>query len=303
MKRIFTYIAMLLVAAGCTLDQKREYDPDMQLCFQPVMQVPTKVDLKDNYPAGQPFSVSAWTLDKELSWSENAAEADMYLSGATVIVNDNDVWSLPDKELWPSRDKRLTVIGYSPVEAFGECSVEKGATCTYDIMTGQDDLLYTEPQTDLDKVECGGTMIMPFYHALSQMNFEVKNRVRKEEEIIVKSIKVDGVKHCGSFTSLPTPEWETEDSETQLVFFEGAEMTTNNPSEIGQTWNMIPQLLDTKVTVEYEYRTASNTGFTQTLKTCDLNTNLKPGRRYTYTITVGIDEVQFLLEIIEDRFR
>lgn len=303
MKRIFTYIAMLLVAAGCTLDQKSEYDPDMQLCFQPVMQVPTKVDLKDNYPTGQPFAVSAWTLDKELPWSENAAESDTYLSGATVVVNDEDVWALPDKELWPSRDKRLTVIGYTPVEAFGECSVEKGATCTYDMLNGQIDLLYTEPQTDLDKVECGGIMVMPFYHALAQINFEVKNRVMKGEEIIIKSIKVDGVKHRGSFCSLPSPEWEVEDSETQLVFFDGEQKTANAPSEIGQTWNMIPQVLDTKVTVEYEYRTASNTGFTQTLKTCDMKTNLKPGRSYTYTITVGIDEVQFLLEIIEDRFR
>ena len=57
------------------------------------------------------------------------------------------------------------------------------------------------------------------------------------------------------------------------------------------------------MTVEYEYRTSANTGFTLVLKTCDLQTNLKPGRHYTYTLAVGIDEVQFLLEIIEDKFK
>ena len=57
------------------------------------------------------------------------------------------------------------------------------------------------------------------------------------------------------------------------------------------------------VSVEYEYRTASDTGFTTTLKTCALQTNLKPGRHYTYTLSVGIDDVKFLLEIIEDRFK
>jgi hypothetical protein len=126
--------------------------------------------------------------------------------------------------------------------------------------------------------------------------------VFKEEEIIIKSIRIDEVKHRGSFTSLPQPRWVVEDAETSLLFFEGEQATRNVSAPIGRSWNVIPQALSTRVTVEYEYRTAANTGFTLTLKTCDLETNLKPGRHYTYTLSVGIDDVKFLLEIIEDKF-
>lgn len=303
MRRTLSYMMLLLLAAGCTRDQKTVYDPDMQMQFHPVMHIPSKAEADENYPEGQPFAVSAWTLDEQLLWDTDMASAESYLSDVAVSFSEIAGWVLDESHLWPSADKNLTAIGYSPVGSFTSCTAEKGVSCSYDMTADQTDLLYTDPQKDLDKVECGGIISLPFRHALSQIDFEVKNRVTKDEEILIKSISIDGVKCRGSFTSLPEPVWVTEDEEMTLVFFEGNEDTRNLPEEIGRTWNVIPQALSTKVTVEYEYRTAADTGFTLTLKTCDLQTNLKPGRHYTYTLAVGIDEVQFLLEIIEDRFK
>ena len=303
MKVTLSYILLVLLLSGCITDHKIEYDPDMKMLFYPVMQVPTKADAEEDYPAGQPFAVNVWTLEKGQCWCHNSDRANIYLSAENVYMSDPERWALLDDQLWPARAKKVTVIGYSPVRAFDKCTSYDGASCTYDMEENQEDLLYTEPQTDLDKVECGGTVTMPFYHALAQVDFAVKNRVRNDEEIIIKSNTIDGVKSTGTFTSLPTTTWEIEDEEMTLVFFEGNQPTTNNPTEIGCTWNIIPQVLSTKVTVEYEFRTSANTGFTLRLKTCDLQTNLKPGRHYTYTLAVGIDEVQFLLEIIEDRFK
>ena len=304
MKIRFSYILLMLLATGCITNHKEEYDPEMKLLFHPVMQVQTKTQYSiEHYPEGQPFAVNVWTLEKEQCWRHNAEDADIYISGEYAYMSDADRWALMDDHLWPEREKKVTVIGYSPVRSFGSCTSFHGASCTYDMRESQEDLLYTDPQTDLDKVECGGTVIMPFYHALSQVDFEVKNRVRDDEEIFIKSIWIDGVRCCGTFNSLPVPTWELEEDEMELLFFEGHQPTSNNPIEIGTAWNIIPQVLSTKVTVEYEYRTAANTGFTLMLKTCDLQTNLKPGRHYTYTLAVGIDEVQFLLEIIEDKFK
>ena len=158
------------------------------------------------------------------------------------------------------------------------------------------------PQADMDKVESHGLIVLPFKHALSQIDFKVKNRVTANEEIIIKSIKIDEVKYRGYFTSLPEPSWTTGQDTATLFFFEGSQATGTNPEDIGYCWNVVPQVLDTRVTVEYEYRTSPTTGFTQTLKTCDLETNLTPGRHYTYTLSVGIEDVKFLLEIIEDKF-
>ena len=291
MKKIFSYMAMLLVA-GCTMDHKQEYDPSMELEFQPVMHVAAKADADEDYPAGQPFAVNAWTSDGEA-----------YISGGTVTICEDGGWMLEQSTLWPHRSKRLTVIGYTPAEAFTSCTTVEGVTCTYDIYQTQTDLLYSDPQEDMDKVECGGIVTVPFRHALCQVDFEVKNRVMKDEEIIIRSIKIDGIKPKGTFRSLPEPEWEAEGDPMEVLFFEGEQTTRNVPDRIGSTWNIVPQVLNTTVSVEYEYRTASDTGFTTTLKTCALQTNLKPGRHYTYTLSVGIDDVKFLLEIIEDRFK
>ena len=291
MKRIFSYMAMLLVA-GCTMDHKNEYDPSMKLMFQPVMHVASKAVTGENYPAGQPFAINAWTSDGQT-----------YISGGTVAVDEEGAWTLEDGTLWPDRSKRLTVIGYTPAEAFTSCTDTEGVTCTYDILQSQTDLLYSDPQEGLDKVECGGIVFVPFRHALCQVDFKVKNRVAKDEEIIIKSIKVDGIKPEGSFHSLPEPEWKADGDPVEVLFFEGGQSTRNVPDRIGTTWFIVPQALNTNVSVEYEYRTASDTGFTTTIKTCALQTNLKPGRHYTYTLSVGIDDVKFLLEIIEDRFK
>ena len=294
---------LLLALAGCTQDHKTVYDPEMQMLFHPVMHVQTKADDVDDYPEDQPFAVSAWTLDEGLQWGADGQEAAIYMSDVIAHKSNSEHWSLVDDALWPSRDKRVTVVAYSPASEFDGCTSTDGAACTYDMKTSQSDLLYTEPQSDLDKVECGGVVVLPFKHALSQVKFQVKNRVNKSEEIIIKSITVDSVKSSGKFTSLPAPAWEIADDVMHLNFFEGEQMTRNIPSPIGRKWNVIPQLLNTVVTVEYEYRTASDTGFTQTLKTCEMATELEQGRQYTYTLSVGIDEVQFLLEIIEERFK
>ena len=302
MKRIFTYMAMMLVAAGCTMDRKVEYDPLMEFEFLPVMHVAAKADVVEDYPEGEPFAVNAWTLDRGCRWEDDATSPQAYLEEEDVVYGGGG-WKLSCDALWPERDKSLSFIGFTPIEAFGACTLAEGVTCTYDMLQTQTDIMYTDPQTDVDKVECGGIVIMPFRHALCQVDFEVKNRVAKNEEIIIKSIKIDGVKHTGSFRSLPEPTWTVEGEPVSLTFFEGNQYTRNVPDRIGGTWLTIPQNLDTNVSVEYEYRTAANTGFTATLKTCQLQTNLKPGRHYTYTLSVGIDDVKFLLEIIEDRFR
>ena len=154
----------MLLATGCMMDHKQEYDPSMKLMFQPVMHVASKAVTGENYPAGQPFAINAWTSDGQT-----------YISGGTVAVDEEGAWTLEDGTLWPDRSKRLTVIGYTPAEAFASCTDTEGVTCTYDILQSQTDLLYSDPQADLDKVECGGIVFVPFRHALCQVDFKVKN--------------------------------------------------------------------------------------------------------------------------------
>ena len=298
-----SYVLLILVATGCTINRKDEYNPLTLMSFQPVMHIATKADTGlEDYPEGQSFAISAWTLDKKYNWKDHSSLAGMYLNYEPVHFSADFGWNIECGAIWPERGLNMTVIGYTPIRCFEGCTRNDGAVCAYNMLNSQEDLLYTEPQADMDKVEKHGLIVLPFKHALAQVDFKVKNRVYNGEEIIIKSIRIDEVKYRGYFTSLPKPSWTTGQETATLYFFEGSQATGMNPENIGYSWNVIPQVLKTRVTVEYEYRTSPTTGFTQTLKTCDLETNLMPGRHYTYTLSVGIEDVKFLLEFIEDRF-
>ena len=95
---------VLMAAAGCTVDQRNEYDPQMQVMFHPVMEVAAKADASvEDYPAGQPFAVSAWTLESGSRWAEKASEAKEYISNERASFSEERGWTLESRDhvrLW-----------------------------------------------------------------------------------------------------------------------------------------------------------------------------------------------------------
>lgn len=89
------------------------------------------------------------------------------------------------------------------------------------------------------------------------------------------------------------------------MFYEDAEgesfKTKFTHRPIGRSWLMLPQKFETKVVVDYSYRRPDDTGLDAKLGTRSLETQLQPGKHYIYDITVDIDDVNFKLEIIEER--
>ena len=72
---------LILVATGCAVNSKNEYNPLTQMSFQPVMHIATKADTGlEDYPEGQSFAISAWTLDKKYNWKEHSSLAGLYLN-------------------------------------------------------------------------------------------------------------------------------------------------------------------------------------------------------------------------------
>ena len=66
---------------------------------------------------------------------------------------------------------------------------------------------------------------------------------------------------------MPDPRWTLDTRTARFVFFEGDYQTGHQPSEIGDNILMIPQALETPVTVVYEFVTHAGTSITQELKT------------------------------------
>ena len=302
MKR-FIIILSALAVAGCTVNRQNLYDPEVGMSFQPAMLMHVSNEDVERYPADQSFGVSAWSLPDEKQWNGNCAEASLYIDALEAKPVDELSWCCEEKLVWPSVLENLTFMSWSPYTAGKGCDNEEGVRFEInDILTEQTDILYTDPLQDICKIECGGVVTIPFRHALCQMSICLKNRVFETEKIIVKEVVMDKIAGSGTFSSLKSPNWQTGNDNVSVTFLDEPFQTGAHPEPAGKKWLMIPQEIDTPLTVEFSFSVASGETITQRLKTIPLKMRLEAGKSYTMTLSIGIDDVKFLKEIIKDRF-
>lgn len=280
MKR-FPYILLSFLTA-CSMAVPEDSDPQVIMAFEPVVSPMTR----GNDLPGNSVGVSIWTLDKNLNWVYGC-EAEDYLTESMIVPGEDGQWYLEDMNVWPSVKKSITVIGYAPYDRVYSCCDEYGVRFSgVNVLDDQTPLMYTQPQADLHKLSSGGLVFLPLQHALCQLDFKVRERVAEGEDIRVGRIVLDNAFHEGDFRSLPQPEWEVSGTASEVEFQEG------------QSRLMIPQKLCSQVTVEYEYTNAAGLSIVQTVKTREIVKDLKPGYCYTLVLTVGVDDVKFLIEIL-----
>ncbi len=302
MKR-FIIILSALAVAGCTVNRQNLYDPEVGMSFQPAMLMHVSNEDVERYPADQSFGVSAWSLPDEKQWNGNCAAASLYIDALEAKPVDELSWCCEEKLVWPSVLENLTFMSWSPYTAGKGCDHEEGVRFEInDILTEQTDILYTDPLQDICKIECGGVVTIPFRHALCQMSICLKNRVFETEKIIVKEVVMDKIAGSGTFSSLKSTNWQTGNDNVSVTFLDEPFQTGAHPEPAGKKWLMIPQEIDTPLTVEFSFSVASGETITQRLKTIPLKMRLEAGKSYTMTLSIGIDDVKFLKEIIKDRF-
>lgn len=311
-KVVFIFVAMLLLA-GCTIEAPFIYDPELRLLFQPEVYRHLTDEDATVYPETQDFYVCAWDGDKPWLELSKAYSREVTITDTLRKTQVTDVlWAFDTNMMWPGKNQPLSFTAYSPCDEQCAVSLDKGVQWSTDVLSEQVDLLYSHVEVDRRGNVDGNVVHLPFSHALCQLFFRVKNRVdntgaldalNRPDKITIKKITVDGVKHSGSFRSLPSPQWTLDDDMAPLPIFEGTYLTSGVPEPIGTVWLMVPQVFDTTITVEFQYTTFANTTITQVIKTVPMKTSLENGRDYIYTLSVGIDDVKFLQELIEDRLK
>lgn len=308
MKRLNYIVAVVLLAGvagllgSCVKDNEDVIDYDVALQFNPAIMSQVKSDFS-SYPQEIPFGVAACTLPSDNTWENGCASAEAFLTDEKVEYK-NGQWLPASNCNWPHVGKRLSVAAYSPYGAASGCSVKDGITFSnVNTLENQHTLLYTDPVTDLHKSIYGGVVALPFKHALSKINIKVKNLVDTMDVILVKEIRLPGIKHKGSFKSLPNANWTLQDDTTELLFFRGEHESIQAPKSLGETFMILPQQLNTHFEVDFRYYTSAGTYLNMSLRSRDVETYLQPGRSYTYTLSIGIDEVKFLLEVIDSQLQ
>lgn len=310
----FLIVIAAVLLSGCTIDDAEDYNPQMRLMFQPEMYMHVAHEDVERFNTKETFAVRAWVLPDTMVWEQAAHIAKEYMPlmearSKEVLVTDTSLrntvkdtlWVVPENVMWPSKYENLTFIAFSPFIAGCSCDMENGITYKTNTLINQTDLLYTAPHSNLNKINNGWVVPLRFQHALCRIDIRVKHRVESNQKITVTKIEIDDVKCRGTFKSLKTPQWELEDSLSTIMIFEGNKEVEPLPQEIGRYWLLPPQQLDTRITVEYKYTNAAGNTITQKLKTNErLKTALEAGRTYTYTLSIGIDDVKFLKELIEE---
>ena len=309
-KSVFIFIALMLLA-GCTIDAPTIYDPEVRLLFHPEMYHHIDDEEAAVYPLDQDFSVCAWTGDRQWLPLSRAFSQEVSLTDSIRKIQVTDtLWAFDEMVMWPTKKQVLTVTAYSPYDEDCEVSKEYGVQWSTDILEEQVDLLYAHKERNRMGNVNNNIFHLPFNHALSRVSFRVKNRVdntgahdvlNRPHKITVTNIIIEGVKHKGSFSSLPEPTWTLDEDMQKLEIFDGSFQTSGTPEPIGNVWLMVPQTFNTKVYVQFEYTTVEPTTITQRLGTVPLTATIEPGHDYTYTLSVGIDDVLFLKERLEER--
>ena len=311
MKKVVYIFVALMLLAGCTIDAPIIYDPEVRLLFHPEMYHHIDDEEAAVYPLDQDFSVCAWTGDRLWLPLSRAFSQEVSLTDTIRKIKVNEtLWAFEEEVMWPNKNQPLSVTAFTPCEEECEVSLEKGVQWSTDVLQEQVDLLYVHKEKSRLGNVNNNILNLPFKHALSRVSFRVKNRVdnigahdvlSRPHKITVTNIIIDGVKHKGSFCSLPSPTWNLDDEMQALEIFDGSFLTSGTPDPIGKEWLMVPQTFNTTVFVQYQYTTVEETTITQRTSTVPLTATIEPGRDYIYTLSVGIDDVLFLKERLEER--
>ena len=127
---------------------------------------------------------------------------------AMPLQYDAGLWRPVESYSWKA-NYPLDFYAASPL-AYASFDSEKGICFeSYDTAMGNE-LLYTEPVLEREAGQTLGLVSLTFQRPMSLLRIYIKQELLSSSGILIKSLTVDGLKHKGSFNSLPQPLWTLE---------------------------------------------------------------------------------------------
>ena len=205
---------LLLFLVACTKEQS-VHIPVFDISFSPAIISSTRA-ADAGYPIGEPFEVWAYSLPKGKKWSSCYSDATQLAAKHKVIYNGEE-W-LPTPSLrWPA-NYDITFFASSPQSVDFGFTKERGVTIENFDATSALLPLFTEPVADCDAYKTQGYIALPFKHALSKVEFEVRSVIVSDSIIKLKSLCLDNITYKGNFSSQPFPSWEPLDNGMSVEF-------------------------------------------------------------------------------------
>lgn len=258
------------------------------------------------------------------------------MEGIIVSKNDDGAWTYSPKKYWPN-EMFLDFYAIAPKDlttevAAGSANIEFAATPTFDQL-GQKcdcinypDIVYATA-LDMNKESLGGTVTMNFRHAMSQIQFKIKNVSSEASQISYspEALSIKGLDAQGTYTlpmaAATTEDFDIEEShgtwESSPIVGDQGEIIphrfdiTTDPVAPGQNvlitdatdfHLVIPQSKEARLNVILNIY-QNDLYITTVSKEIDFPVEWKEGYRYTYTLVVdeGSDPIlpDFVIEFVE----
>ena len=329
MKKLF-FIAALAGAAlvSCT---KNEVAPSVQqdeiTFLAPVVGAQTKVNglIGSTYNTGESFDV--WCVHNAGDITEWGGA--VYFSNVKATYDGTSTgWILSPKYYWPATGK-LSFVAMSPsIDKATSYDNTNGFQITDAWMQGNDetkivDLMYSDESLNnakadynLDGEEKTGDantykgVDIKFNHALSYLTFKVKSAAdyTTTTKFKLNKITLSGVYTAGTFNQKAADPW-TEDTSGEkgtYIAYNNASglefdysLAVDAPAQEGKEIILLPQALTAsqqKITVNYQISTDNGTSWINQEQVADIKgaiTSWEMGKKYIYTITIGMNEIIF----------
>lgn len=241
----------------------------------------------------------------------------------------NQTWRIESPYYWPKTHK-LTFTAYSPKEMYPYASIDvKTGIKLTDVVINSDasvhrDILYSnrvynQTYPDYKYDVANDTVIgvdILFHHALASVKVMVKVKENytsiDEDQITIHRIWFDNVEMKGTFSeglssgleTSSTGSWSEPLTETSEVDLKGGENEVidgyTDAKKYGSTALLIPQELDGNLNVNYTITNPDGVSIKETItfKLYEQKDNSdtvinkwEQSKRYTYTLTFGLDEI------------
>ena len=268
-------------------------DTHRAISFVPVAEKATKAILTGTtYPTSESFKVSAYRSGQA------------YFENQTATYNSTlDLWATGTDQYWPLSGA-LTFYAFSPASAGLGLSASGAYATRYSINTAEQmvtDLLYASVTVD-DCANHPASVPLTFSHALSQIVFRVKAAAYYPDiSFTFNSLSISGIYSEGDFYA---GSWSSQSSARQYTISSSTTALTYDAEDAPETieigsYLFIPQDLSAVSALNVGYtiaQTVNETTYTVENPPAPVNlrgtiTQWEPGKKYIYTINIGINNV------------
>lgn len=201
---------------------------------------------------------------------------------AMPLQYDAGLWRPVESYSWKA-NYPLDFYAASPL-AYASFDSEKGICFeSYDTAMGYE-LLYTEPVLEREAGQTLGLVSLTFQRPMSLLRIYIKQELLSNSGILIKSLTVDGLKHKGSFNSLPWLRWSLEGEAEPFLLWSGELAGPTMLEELCESY-VLPQSAQLDFTLLCDVWTGVSSLKEQEL--CGtVYLNMVPGKLYELYLTV-----------------